>query len=73
MGRLSPDRRTLFVALGGQESPPRGEGVAVIAGDPPELVATLPTGAGAISVGVSRDGGRAAVANYFGKSITILE
>lgn len=73
MGRLSPDRSTLFVALGGREEPPRGSGVAIIAGDPPEIVANLGTGTGAISIGVAKDGARAAVANYFSKSITVLE
>lgn len=73
MGRLSKDRTTLFVTLGGTEDPPRGEGVAIIGGDPPEVIDTLPTGKGAISVAVSNDLSRAAVANYFAKSITVLE
>ena len=72
-GRLSADRSTLFITLGGREDPPRGQGVVVIAGDPPDIVATLPTGSGAISVAVAKDGARAAVANYFAKSITVLE
>jgi len=72
-GELSPDRRTLFVSLGGTERPPKGSGVAVIAGDPPKVVATLPTGKGACAVAVSKDGTRAAVASYYNKSITILE
>lgn len=72
-GALSPDRSTLFVALGGGDAAPRGQGVAVIGGDPPALLATLPTGQGAISVTVAPDGARAAVANYFSKTITILE
>jgi hypothetical protein len=72
-GRMSADRSTLFITLGGREDPPRGQGVVVIAGDPPEIVATLPTGTGAISVTVAKDGARAAVANYFAKSITLLE
>ncbi|MBL9022864.1 MAG: hypothetical protein JNL21_11750 [Myxococcales bacterium] len=72
-GALSPDRSTLFVALGGSDAAPRAQGVAVIGGDPPALVATLPTGQGAISVTVAPDGSRAAVANYFSKTITILE
>lgn len=71
--RLSHDRSTLFVTLGGQDNPPRGQGVAVISGDPPEVRATIPTGAGAISVAVAKDGSRAAVVNYFAKSITVLE
>ena len=70
---MSADGTTLFVSLGGNEEPPREEGVAIIAGDPPEVVATLPTGKGAISVAVAKDLSRAAVANYFAKSITILE
>ena len=45
----------------------------MIAGDPPEVRATIPTGAGAISVAVAKDGSRAAVVNYFAKSITVLE
>jgi DNA-binding beta-propeller fold protein YncE len=72
-GVLSPDRSTLFVALGGDEQPPRGQGVAIVAGDPPDVVATLPTGSGAISVAVSPNGAKAAVANYFSKTITVLE
>ena len=72
-GDTSPDRRTLFVSLGGTERPPKGSGVDVIAGDPPRVVASLPTGKGGCAVAVSRDGSRAAVASYYGKSITILE
>lgn len=72
-GETSPDRRTLFVSLGGNEKPPKGSGVDVIAGDPPKVVASLQTGKGACAVAVSRDGTRAAVASYYGRSITILE
>lgn len=72
-GVTSLDRSTLFVVLGGTENPPRGSGVAVIGGDPPKVVASLPTGQGATAVAVSRDATRAAVANYWDKSITILE
>jgi DNA-binding beta-propeller fold protein YncE len=72
-GETSPDRRTLFVSLGGTTSPPKGSGVDIIAGDPPKVVGSLPTAKGACAVAVSRDGARAAVANYFGRSITILE
>jgi hypothetical protein len=72
-GAASPDGRTLFVALGGTEWPPKGSGVAVITGDPPKVVSTLPTGPGACAVDVSRDGTRAAVASYWDKSITIVE
>jgi DNA-binding beta-propeller fold protein YncE len=72
-GALSPDRRALFVAMGGTEDPPRGQGVVVIAGDPPEVVHQAPTGSGAMAVAVSPNGARAAVANYLSKTITILE
>ncbi len=72
-GVASPDGRTLFVALGGLEWPPKGSGVAVIAGDPPKVVASLVTGQGACAVAVARDGSRAAVANWWDKSITVLE
>jgi hypothetical protein len=72
-GVTSPDRRTLFVALGGAGWPPPGSGVAVISGDPPRLVASLATGKGAVAVAVSKDGTRAAVANYNDRSLTILE
>lgn len=72
-GETSPDRRTLFVSLGGTNRPAKGSGVNVITGDPPKVVASLPTGKGGCSVAVSKDGARAAVANYFSKSITILE
>ncbi len=72
-GMMSPDRTTLFVALGGNDEPPRGQGVAIIAGEPPAVVATLPTGAGALNLAVSGDSRRAAVANYFSKSLTVLE
>ena len=72
-GVTSPDRKTLFVALGGAGWPPPGSGVAVIAGDPPKVVASLPTGKGATAVAVSKDGTRAAVASYSDRSITIIE
>jgi hypothetical protein len=72
-GSTSPDRSTLFVALGGTEWPPHGSGIDIIAGDPPKVVASLPSASGPIAVDVSKDGTRAAVASYYGKSITILE
>jgi len=72
-GAVSPDGRALFVSLGGTEWPPKGSGVAVIAGDPPRVVATLPTGLGACAVDVTRDGARAVVASYYQKSVTVLE
>jgi DNA-binding beta-propeller fold protein YncE len=72
-GETSPDRRTLFVSLGGTEKPPKGSGVDIIAGDPPKVVGSLPTGKGACAVAVSRDGARAAVASWYSRSITILE
>jgi DNA-binding beta-propeller fold protein YncE len=72
-GETSPDRRTLFVSLGGTEKPPKGSGVDIIAGDPPKVVGSLPTGKGGCAVAVSRDGARAAVASYYSRTITILE
>ena len=72
-GVCSPDRRRIFVSLGGLESPPRGRGLAVIAGDPPEVVSVLESGEGAGSIASSFHGQRAAVVNYFAKSITVIE
>jgi DNA-binding beta-propeller fold protein YncE len=72
-GETSPDGRTLFVSLGGSEKPPKGNGVDIIAGAPPRVVGSLPTGKGACAVAVSRDGARAAVASYYSRTITILE
>lgn len=72
-GETSPDGRTLFVSLGGSEKPPKGSGVDIIAGEPPKVVGSLPTGKGACAVAVSKDGTRAAVASYYSRSITILE
>lgn len=72
-GEVSPDRRTLFVSLGGTDWPPKGSGVDVIAGDPPKVVASLPTGKGSCAVSVSKDGARAAVASYYNKSVFIIE
>ena len=72
-GVTSPDRKTLFVVLGGDGWPPQGSGVAVIAGDPPRVVASLSTGKGACAVAVSKDGAQAVVASYVDRSITVLE
>src|SRR6185369_12007794 len=71
-GELTPDTKALFVSLGGGAWPPKGSGVAVIAGDPPKVMASLATGKGACAIAISSDGTRAAVANYQSKSITIL-
>lgn len=72
-GALAPDRRMLFVSMGGDTYPPAGANVMVIAGDPPRVVTSLATGRGATSVAVSPDGTRAAVACWADKSLTILE
>jgi DNA-binding beta-propeller fold protein YncE len=72
-GALSPDRKMLFVAMGGDTYPPAGASVTVIAGDPPRVVTSLATGRGATSVTVSPDGTRAAVACWSDKSITVFE
>jgi hypothetical protein len=73
VGVASVDRSTLFVALGGVEWPPRGTGVAIIGDDPPRVLANLPTGEGAHALAVTPDGRRAAVANFWAKSVTVLE
>jgi hypothetical protein len=72
-GATSPDGSALFVSLGGTSWPPREQGAAVIAGDPPEVVATLKTGRGAARVAVARSGMRAVVANYTDKALTVIE
>jgi hypothetical protein len=72
-GETSPDHRTLFVSLGGTEKPPKGSGVDIIAGDPPKVVGSLPTGKGSCAVAVSRDGTHAAVASWYSKAITVLQ
>jgi DNA-binding beta-propeller fold protein YncE len=72
-GEVTPDGKTLFVSLGGTESPPKGTGVAVIAGDPPKVVASMPTAKGACNLAISKDGSRVAIATYHAKAITILE
>jgi len=72
-GALSPDRKMLFVTMGGDTYPPAGANVTVIAGDPPRVVTSLATGRGATAVAVSPDGTRAAVACWSDKSVTIFE
>lgn len=72
-GTVSPDGKMLLVILGGKGWPPSGSGVVVIAGNPPKMISTLATGKGAISVAVSKDGVRAAVAAYYDKIVSILE
>ncbi|HZO15366.1 MAG TPA: hypothetical protein VFB62_18960 [Polyangiaceae bacterium] len=72
-GATSPDGSALFVSLGGTSWPPREQGAAVIAGDPPEVVATLKTGRGASRVAVAKSGMRAVVANYVDKALTVIE
>ena len=72
-GALSPDRKMLFVSMGGDTYPPAGASVTVIAGDPPRVVKSLATGRGATQVAVSPDGTRAAVACWSDRSITVFE
>jgi DNA-binding beta-propeller fold protein YncE len=72
-GATSPDGKTLFVSLGGAHWPPTGSGAVVVAGDPPQVVATFPTDRGAARIAAAPHGDRAAVANYFGKTLTIIE
>ena len=70
---VAPDGETLFVSLGGAGWPPSGAGIVVISGDPPAIEATLDTGRGASKIAVARDSRRAAVANFFDRSITVLQ
>ncbi len=72
-GALSPDRKMLFVSMGGDTYPPAGASVTVIAGDPPRVVTSLATGRGASAIAVSPDGTRAAVACWSDRSITVFE
>jgi len=65
--------RVLFVSLGGPAWPPSGSGAVVIAGDPPKVVAVLDTGKGAARIAVDVQGTRAAVANYWGRSLTVVQ
>lgn len=73
VGALSPDRKMLFVSMGGDTYPPAGASVTVIAGAPPRVVTSLATGRGATHIAVSPDGARAAVACWSDRSITVLE
>lgn len=72
-GALSPDRKMLFVSMGGDTYPPAGASVTVIAGEPPRVVTSLATGRGATAIAVSPDGTRAAVACWSDRSITVIE
>jgi DNA-binding beta-propeller fold protein YncE len=72
-GATSIDGSTLFVSLGGTSWPPTGSGAAVVAGDPPHVVATFETDRGAARVAVAQGRMRAAVASYWGRSLTIIE
>ncbi len=72
-GATSADGSTLFVSLGGSSWPPKGSGAAVVAGEPPRIVHNSETGRGAARVAASRDGRRGAIANYYDRSITIIE
>jgi hypothetical protein len=72
-GAVSPNGRTAFVSVGGATAPTPGVGVVVIAGDPPTVVAELPTGRGATRVSASPSGKRAAVTSYIDRAVTIIE
>jgi DNA-binding beta-propeller fold protein YncE len=72
-GALSPDRRMLFVSMGGDTYPPAGASVTVIAGVPPRVVTSLATGRGATQIAVAPDGTRAAVACWSDRLITVFE
>ncbi|MBW2524096.1 MAG: hypothetical protein JRI23_07970 [Deltaproteobacteria bacterium] len=72
-GVTDPGGTVAFVSLGGTAWPPTGTGVAVIAGDPPKVIASFETDKGANRAASSADGSIGAVANYWGKSITLVE
>lgn len=72
-GATDPKGQWLAVALGGGSWPPKGRGVVVIGGDPPQIVARHDTGAGAANVSAARDGSRAVVTCYVDKELTLLE
>jgi DNA-binding beta-propeller fold protein YncE len=72
-GATDADGTALFVSLGGTAWPPTGTGIAVIAGDPPKVVASFDTDKGASRVVSTTDGSMAAVASYWGKSITLVQ
>lgn len=72
-GAAAPNGKVLFVSLGGTAWPPDGTGAAIIAGDPPKVVATFETDKGASQVAVAADSSRAAVVNYWGKTVTLIE
>jgi hypothetical protein len=72
-GATSIDGSTLFVSLGGTSWPPTGSGAAGIGGDPPHVVATFETDRGASRVAVAQGQMRAAVATYWGRSLTVIE
>ncbi|MBW2458236.1 MAG: hypothetical protein JRI68_27270 [Deltaproteobacteria bacterium] len=72
-GASAADGSRLFIALGGTTWPPKEAGAAIVAGDPPKVVATLDTDRGAARVAVSPDGYKAAIANHFAKTITVIE
>ncbi|MCC6527174.1 MAG: hypothetical protein IT373_31285 [Polyangiaceae bacterium] len=69
----SPDGRLLLVSLGGTSWPPVGQGLVVIAGDPPAIEAALDTDRGASNIAIAPDSRHAAVANYYDRSLTLLE
>ncbi len=72
-GAAAPDGTKLFISLGGTTWPPTESGAAVVEGDPPKVVATLKTDRGAARVATSPDGTRAAIANHFAKTISVIE
>jgi hypothetical protein len=72
-GAVTPNGRIAFVSVGGAMAPAPGVGVVVIAGDPPTVVAELPTGRGATRVSAAPAGKRAVVTSYIDRAVTIVE
>ena len=68
---VSKARRYAAITLGGEGY--NGQGVVVVGGTPPRVLAQGATGRGPISVAVSRDGRLIATANSRGGTVTILE
>ncbi|HEY4116397.1 MAG TPA: hypothetical protein VGM56_01025, partial [Byssovorax sp.] len=68
---VSPDGRTLLVALGGAARE-RGASTAVISGDPPVLAAKLETGLGSHAVSFAPSGEQAVVCATWARSLAIL-
>ena len=72
-GATSAAGHVLFVSLGGSGWPPRTSGAAIIAGEPPQVVAHVDTSGGASRVAAARDGSAAVVLSFIRKTITVIQ